>query len=161
MNLRHIRSFYNKSLKRIKTLKREYGYEKYAGIVKPGKGSSSKQADMYIESIGDFFNIDIYPGTLNLDLDKDLFLKKAISFNSKKGKYCVWPVKVNGYKCYAVKPPRARNWPNTLEIMSDAKLREKFKVSDGDELTVSVPRAYIKRRALFLEYRVKPRRLDL
>ena len=151
-----IRKFRKKIKKIIKLSLDFFKKEKFIAVVKTGKGSSSKQGEYYVENISKCFGVNIFPGTLNVGLSTDLFLKKPYIFSSKKGKYCVWPIKLNGCSCYAVKPPRAKNWPNSLEIIADFIIRDKFNLKNGDTVEIIISEKYIDRDGIFLNYKVKP-----
>jgi 2-polyprenyl-3-methyl-5-hydroxy-6-metoxy-1,4-benzoquinol methylase len=113
------------------------------GIVTSGRSSSARQAKHYCGGYFENFATQVYPGTLNLRIQPRLHFKNAIIINSAKGPYCLFPCKIEGLSAYIVKPPRAKNRPNSLEIMASVHLREVFGLKDGDSVLVEVDQDHV------------------
>ncbi|SCY93117.1 DUF120 domain-containing protein [Paracoccus tibetensis] len=114
------------------------------GTVKRGWGSSSRQKDVYTDRIQERTGVTVYPGSLNLDICTELYLRNGMKIRTSLGPYLLYPVTVNGLQAFAVKPPRAKNRPNTLELMSATALREELNLANGDTVTVEILSRYIR-----------------
>lgn len=90
----------------------------------------------------------LYPGTLNLKLDSDYFLpKKVIRFEASEygGRVSVRivPCSIQGRKAFLLRTDANENGqgdhPKTIiEIATDVKLRDLFRLQDGDSLEVVI-----------------------
>jgi riboflavin kinase, archaea type len=114
------------------------------GTVKRGWGSSSRQKDVYIDPIRERTGVSVYPGSLNLDICTELYFCNGMKVRTSLGAYLLYPVTVNGLQAFAVKPPRAKNRPNTLELMSPTALRDHLGLANGDKVRIEILSRYIR-----------------
>ena len=124
------------------------------GVVTAGRSSSARQKKHYQGAVKELLGITLFPGTLNLVIDKKLYFKNAIKIDSEKGPYHLFPCKVEGIPSYIVKPPRAKNRSDSLEIFSEFHLREVFGLNDGDSILVELDPNHLGTRKE-IEYAVK------
>lgn len=131
------RGLINKFLKKINL--------KAKGTVKKGWGASSRQEKVYTKRIEEKTGIKVFPGTLNLDIDRDINFRNGLRINTKLGTYWLFPITINGMPAYAVKPPRAKNCPKTLEVMSELSLRKSLRLEDGFNVDIKIKKYYVRK----------------
>lgn len=122
------------------------------GRVASGLGEGRYYLDQkgYIDQFVARLGFKPYPGTLNLEvrgveLNKLRILKAspAIAIDAFRdqertfGAVDAWRARINGVACAAILPKRTHH-TRTLEIIAAEYLRDRLKLSDGDELEVHV-----------------------
>lgn len=103
---------------------------KIKGIVKKGSGDSSQWMPTYIPWL--------FPGTLNLRLQgKKPPLIWTQIIETAYGNPCkIAPCKINGYDAFIILPPMVRETRSKIEVGATFKIRKKFNLQDGDEVTI-------------------------
>ncbi len=115
-----------------------------------GEGAYYLSQQGYIDQIKEQFHIDPFPGTLNILLSRpyvpllDLLRKgpgiKVEGFRSGErtfGACLCYPCSVNEIKSVVMVPNRTLH-NDTIEVVSDVKLRDELMLEDGDRVTVSI-----------------------
>ena len=108
-----------------------------------GRSSSARQSKHYRAGFQKHFGMPVFPGTLNLKLTKRFHFKSGFRVPSDKGDYFMFPCKFEGLPAFVVKPPRAKNRSNTLEILAPVSLREVFGLVDGSTVIVELDSQYL------------------
>ena len=119
----------------------------YKGKVKSGLGESyfwmKKAKDIFKRK----YNMDVFLGTLNIELEEDIYLSKnnKIKPNEYGGNLDVFlsECKINGYKGYIIRTEK-NNTPlgdhplNIIEVVSDISFRDKYNLKDDDIVDVLI-----------------------
>lgn len=116
-----------------------------------GEGSYYIKQGEYREQFQEKLGFDPYPGTLDLQLNKESLLikeklerlqgEKIEGFNSEErsfGDAECFPVKIREEKAAIVLPSRTHHEKDIVEIISPVKIREKYDLEEGDEIRVEV-----------------------
>ena len=101
------------------------------GTVTGGRASSTRQVKQYSAGFLHHAGTAVFPGTLNLRLDRQVHFKNGLKIESAKGPYYLYHCNIEGLAAYVVKPPLAKNRAGTLEIMASVPLREVFGLEDS------------------------------
>lgn len=133
------------------------GSHHFAGRVMEGKGSSQVQDHYYIDPVEAATGVKVRPGTLNLSLQEEVFLRDGIAVPTGKGDYHLFPCKVEGMDAFIVKPPRARNGGWSFEIFSPLFLRRSLGLGNGDHVSVSVDERHLAGSVDEVPYNVRAR----
>lgn len=117
-----------------------------------GEGGFYVGIPFYFEKIKEILGHPPYPGTLNIELDKNtpydrLFIEKIANlyipsfsngrrtYGSAKAIRC----SVNGYSpCAVIIPSRTHHPPKVIEVVSPVYLRGELGLKDGDEVYVEI-----------------------
>ncbi len=124
------------------------------GTLTGGRSSSTRQAKHYRAGFLNYAGAPVFPGTLNLKLNRSIYFKNGMKIESEKGAYYLYPCRIEGLAAYVVKPPLAKNRANTLEIMSTVSLREVFGLIDGSSVRVELDPRHLGTKEE-IEYAVK------
>lgn len=124
------------------------------GVVRSGRSSSAKQKKYYLQAVERNLSMVLYPGTLNLSIQQKLYFKNSFKIDSEKGTYHLFPCKIEGIPSYIVKPPRAKNKANSLEIFSEYCLREVFALNDGNSIFIEISPEFLGMKKE-IEYTIK------
>jgi hypothetical protein len=108
------------------------------GRLASGRGSSERQKKHYLPSVRSLTGREILPGTVNIHLKQDVFLKNGRVIDSAKGPYHIFPCRIEGLYGWVVKPPRAKNRPDSLEILCDVSIRDTFALKDKQRVRVEL-----------------------
>jgi CTP-dependent riboflavin kinase len=110
--------------------KENYTTVKIKGTVKSGSGDSSQWMPVYLPWL--------FPGTLNVRLEgKKPPLHWIQTIDTHYGNPCkIAQCKINGESAFIILPPMVRETRSKIEIGATFKLREKFNLQDGDQITV-------------------------
>lgn len=107
-----------------------------------GEGAYYTQIPQYKAQFRELFGLDIFPGTLNLEVDpheRNVFTSspaaKVNGFQDKDrtfGGINCWPCTVKGKgKGIAIIPHRTNHPKNIIEIVADYSIRKKFNLKNG------------------------------
>lgn len=112
------------------------------GKVKQGLGNAS----FWVEKIEGIFykktGMKLFYGTLNIELEEPYELENY--WIIEKGKYggtqdvYVQECKILGKEAHIVRSEKTAHKSNIVEIVSDIKLRENFKLKDNDNINVEI-----------------------
>jgi len=113
-----------------------------------GEGAKFTQLPWAKKQIAKKLGFIPYPGTLNIkttegnrDLEKLLKKEKAIEILPAKGfcrGKCFKAILMDNLKCAIVIPEILDYTENTIEVIAQVNLREKFKIKDGDVIEVKI-----------------------
>lgn len=105
------------------------------GCAISGRGTASREK-VCKSPISDFFGELQAPGSLNVALDGPVrFDPEKVAFPGS-GRAYYWAAEINGSRCLLT---RARGHPlHVVEILSPYRLREKFRLKDGDSVEIKV-----------------------
>lgn len=85
--------------------------------------------------------VALFPGSLNVVLDRGLNLDTRHAMTFDDGKRYLWPASVNGRRVWLY---RWRGTPfHVVEILSENKLRDSLGLGDGDRIVINVREGYI------------------
>ncbi len=108
------------------------------GVVVSGLGVGAKYVRLYRELFIKYLGIDPYPGTLNVDVGRDVSWVLA-DIPAKiipppfpgYSPVIAYRGRIDSEEVYVLKPCITEHGWNILEIISKYKLREKLKLRDG------------------------------
>lgn len=125
------------------------GTVKFRGIVVSGQGNGKKYLQLIWvkKQIQEKLGYTVYPGTLNVKLNKESAKRRnqlknaqAVQICPAKG-YCfgsIYKAILNGVEC-AVVVPEVKGYPeNILEIIATVYLRGILQLKDGSHVTVLI-----------------------
>lgn len=117
---------------------------RFVGKVRSGVGQSSGHMSIMQHKINSRLQCDVLPGSLNLLLDKPVYLKNQIRISTTHYPYpyYFYPCVVNGIDMFIMRPPMNKS-PYKFELVATFKLRDKFQLVNGDLLEVDVNEKYI------------------
>lgn len=102
------------------------------GKVMSGSGLATKSFKI-LNNVFQWFNFPMYPGTLNVSLEKGLIFSPRFKVDS----YIFTKIYLNGFPVFIIKDTNLNTSNKFLEIVSPFKLREKFDFEDGDDVIIS------------------------
>jgi len=121
-----------------------------SGIVEKGIGEGSYYVSQkeYQKQFKEKLNINAFPGTLNLKVNKEeltslLANKNQIKINGFTtktrtfGSITAYKIKINNIEAAIVKPERARHPEDIIEVIANINLRGSLKVKDKDKVKIS------------------------
>ncbi len=115
------------------------------GVVVSGLGVGAKYVKLYREMFMKYLGIDPYPGTLNIDVGKDVSsllaeIPAKIIPPPFPGYSLVIAYKgmIDREEVYILKPCITEHDWNILEVISQYNLREKLKLRDGSLIKVVI-----------------------
>ncbi|EHQ34995.1 DUF120 domain-containing protein [Methanoplanus limicola] len=132
---------------------REKGYFRFEGKVVSGLGEGRYYVSIpeYLVQFKEKLGFEPYPGTLNLKLDPagiearrkldNLRWTEITGFTSNDrtfGSAGCLKCSIGGYMCAIIVPGRSHYPEDTVEIISEVRLRDKEGLKDGDIITVEV-----------------------
>jgi len=113
-----------------------------------GEGAKFIQLPWVKTQIAEKLGIIPYPGTLNIkttegnrELEKLLKKQKTIEISPIEGfcrGRCFKAIFVDNLKCAVIVPEIPNYRENTIEVIAQVNLREKFKLRDGDVIEVKI-----------------------
>lgn len=116
-----------------------------------GEGSYYVGKEKYREQFKEKLGFDPYPGTLDIKLDvKSLMVKKRLErsegikiegFSTEErsfGDVKCFPAKIGEEAAAVVIPSRTYHEEDVIEVVSPVKIRHKYDLEDGDEVSVEV-----------------------
>ena len=123
----------------------------FKGIVFSGKGEGAFYVSIYAKQFRSALGFTPYPGTMNVKLldNVDLF-NSCLEYTPKKvieppniegtklARVVAYPLRVNGYNVWAVRPEITIYKNDVVELISDKYLRALLNVKDGDIVYVSL-----------------------
>ena len=118
------------------------------GKIKTGLGEASFWMKKAEEAFCKKTGMQMFHGTLNIELEKDYILEdnlKVLSKDEYGGTQEVYmkECEILGHKSYIVRTDKNmsknRDHPlNLIEVISDVNFREKYNLKDGDEISVLI-----------------------
>ncbi len=130
-------------------------FVKLVGVVVKGVGEGRKYVEIYSKAFEDALGFKPYPGTLNVELNKESELKMPTILNSKPYAVInppqnhlvavyVWKSfvgKINSSSkivAYVVRPMKTVHGLNIVELISSENIRKKLGLVDGDFVEINV-----------------------
>ena len=118
---------------------------KVRGRVVSGKGDFSKWIALLHEHYRKKTGLDLFPGTLNLELEQE-YLRPTTFVRLEKEEYggqvsvSIIPCRIFGRQAFILRTDGAeRDDRKTLEVAADIGLRLTYGLKDGDVVEVEVP----------------------
>ncbi len=115
------------------------------GKIVPGLGVGGKIIQDYLAIFKNELKMDIFPGTLNLQLEQDFEIKwqgYVEPFTKPDGtnRGGVWflKAKIKNFPVFIIRPELTRHPKNVIEIISPINIRKQYGLKDGDFLEVSI-----------------------
>lgn len=108
------------------------------GVIWSGAGLA-KESMKWLDPIFDYFNLTMFPGTLNVGLFEPIEFNTQIRIHD----YELIPVYLNGLPVLALRydvPERSRK---RLELISPYNLRNLFNLQDEDIVTISIEKRFL------------------
>lgn len=106
------------------------------GMVLSGRGKATKHLERLPENVMDSGVSAIYPGSLNLVLERPVTFDSSKALVFDFGNRMLWPVSFLETEAWAYRWVGAR--VHVLEIVSKINLRREHGLSDGDKVSVIV-----------------------
>lgn len=111
------------------------------GCIESGqKLASSKTFPEIDYQLWDLFRCKLYPGTLNIKLEKNVYFCNPTPFAEE---YRIYPMFLNGFPCYNIRPNHIEYPTRNVEGISPYRLRDIFNLQDGDEVNISMRNEYL------------------
>ncbi|WFO76266.1 CTP-dependent riboflavin kinase [Desulfurococcaceae archaeon MEX13E-LK6-19] len=118
---------------------------KFKGKVVSGIGEGRKYVEIYSSVIEDVLGIKPFPGTLNIDVGKDLspILSKLCAFTIPPPSPKYKPVlafmgAVEGVNGYFIKPYASIHGGNIIEFITSINMRKTKNLKDGDTVELVI-----------------------
>nr|EGQ40927.1 MAG: transcriptional regulator of a riboflavin/FAD biosynthetic operon [Candidatus Nanosalinarum sp. J07AB56] len=117
---------------------------RFKATVRSGREEAQEylEIDGYQDGIEDLLGFRPFPGTLNLEVDKDIYrelkegsVQRLESFEAEGEQYpggFLYPISVEGEEAAVLEPDVTDHPPEVLEVVAEDKLRDKIKAQDGD-----------------------------
>ncbi len=112
--------------------------ETLKGIIISGRGIGSHRVTDLIHSFKDIHekSIQLFPGTLNIILNKPLFLDNKKAYCQFNNSFFFWDIKLNGLLCYAYRWKKCPD--HIIEIVSEYRLRDYFDLKEGSIVDIEI-----------------------
>lgn len=135
----------------VPRLKEEPCKREYHGTVFSGRGEGSFYVSIYAREFRRVLGFTPYPGTLNVKLDDDIVdefnrcleripkhvIEPPRIEGAKLARVYAYPVRINGYSAWIVRPEITVYSRDVVEIIADKYLRKFFGLEDGDRVSLS------------------------
>ncbi len=117
------------------------------GVVVSGLGEGAKYVEKYKGVIKKYLGIDPYPGTLNIDIKRDLtdllpYIQGILVPPPSNGYAPIIAYKARMFNdtVYVVKPCITRHGWNIIEVIARDNLRRKYGLKNGDLVEIVIYR---------------------
>ncbi len=114
------------------------------GKIISGSGVGSKIMLDYLEKFKQVFKMDIFPGTLNLELQKEFDEKFegyidgfTKSDGTKRGGVYFLKAKMKNFPVFIIRPVLTKHPKNIIELIAPINIRKQYGLNDGDVLEVT------------------------
>ncbi len=84
----------------------------------------------------------VFPGSLNVVLDRPLFLSNEAALRFADGKRLLWPGRIGAVPVWIYRWQEAPL--HIVELVAPAKLRERLGVGDGDPVSIEIDATYVR-----------------
>ena len=120
-------------------------FSKYTGTVISGRGKTESKFKKWNKIFDKKINKIFYPGSLNLVLQEPIMLNtnKALNFANK---YFLWNGIIDDVPVYLLRWNRCPL--HIIEVLSKHRLRDFFRINDGEAITISIKNDYVSDLAL-------------
>ncbi len=116
------------------------------GKIISGSGVGAKIMLDYLEKFKQIFKMDIFPGTLNLELQKEFQMPAEVEYidgftksdGTKRGGVYFLKAKMKNFPVYIIRPVLTKHPKNIIELVAPINIRKQYGLKDGDFLEVSV-----------------------
>lgn len=119
-----------------------------SGKIKTGLGTAKYWVNKIISIFDEKFNMKLFLGTLNIELEEEYFIKDADLIIEKEEyggtqKVLVKKCEIFGNKAFIVRAEKnqSKNGDHpisVIEIVSDINFREKYNLKDNDKIEINV-----------------------
>jgi len=111
------------------------------GVVTSGRGNARKHIAENAHEIRLLINEVLFPGSLNLILERPLFFSNATALRFANTQRLLWPGKLNQVPVWFYR------WQQTplhvLEVLSGTKLRDRLNLKDGDVIEIEIDQMHV------------------
>jgi len=120
---------------------------KIEGIIVSGLGRAKHFVNMMREPFFKRYNKQLYEGTLNIKLEKELFInsQEIIGKNEYGGtqNVLIQKCKIFNEEAFIVRAEKNNKLGgdynlNIIEIVAEEKLRDKYNIKDGDKIIITI-----------------------
>ncbi len=116
------------------------------GKIISGSGVGAKIILDYLEIFKKELKMNIFPGTLNLQLEKDFEMLTEAEYIegftkpdcTKRGGVYFLKVKIKNIPVFIIRPVLTKHPKNIIELIAPINIRKQYGLKDGDILEVSV-----------------------
>ena len=116
------------------------------GKIVSGSGVGAKIMVDYLEKFKQIFKMDIFPGTLNLQLEQEWQMPLEAGHiegftkpdGTKRGGVYFLKAKLKNIPVFVIRPVLTKHPKNIIELVSPINIRKQYGLKDGDFLEVSV-----------------------
>lgn len=106
----------------------------FNGVINSGSGLAKTTVERLNKTFK-WFGIEMYKGTLNVRIDGEIEFYDFLRVHN----YQIIKVYLNGLPTLAIRPINVDCNPKRLELISTIGLREFFTLTDGSEVSISIP----------------------
>ncbi len=116
------------------------------GKIVSGSGVGAKIMVDYLEKFKQVFKMDIFPGTLNLELENDFDTEKWDGYiegftkpdSTKRGGVHFLRAKIKNFPVFIIRPVLTKHPKNIIELIAPINIRKQYGLKDGDVLEVYI-----------------------
>jgi hypothetical protein len=117
------------------------GRVEISGRVRSGRGKASAELAIHREEIEEITGQSIFPGSLNVILDRPIRFKQCEAVLFDNGFRMLWPAEINGVAVWIYR------WRHTalhvMEVLSSDRLRDILFICNSDKVTISIDKYLI------------------
>jgi hypothetical protein len=122
---------------------RESSQIEWHGRVASGRGSAAPELHALYAELNAIVREPLYPGSINLVLDRPLRMRASKAATFDRGRRMVWPATLNGIGVWLY---RWRSCPlHVIEVLAPIHLRTRLLLRDGDGVTLGVSSSVVGR----------------
>ncbi|HLD57927.1 MAG TPA: DUF120 domain-containing protein [archaeon] len=116
------------------------------GKIVSGSGVGAKIMVDYLEKFRQVFKMDVFPGTLNLQLEKEWEMPQNSGYiegftkpdGTKRGGVYFLRAKMKNFPVFIIRPQLTRHPKNIIELVSPINIRKQYGLKDGDFLEIHI-----------------------
>lgn len=113
------------------------------GQVLSGRGTAAEHIEINADDIEAIIGQRVYPGSLNLVLDRPIRLEEGHALFFDRGHRMLWPATLDGLDVWLYR------WTHTalhvVEVVAPFHIRDRLSIRDGDTVTIEVRRDHVAR----------------
>jgi len=127
-------------------------HKKIKGCVNSGRGLAKAIIENSYSEIEDLTSEKMYPGSLNIVLNRPISFKSSQGHRFDNGRKCLWRAFIADVKI----PVYVYRWKgcplHIIELISTEKLRERFKLVNGSKLCIDIDDAMVARLPFYRHF---------